>query len=257
MEGNGTVVCDGRGNLTKQVLNKATCNCETVSVAKPVCGQGQTYSAGSCGCAATAVISCDKIAITGSTGSITVSNLTAPMKTVKIFDANWQVVYSCTGGDCKATEVISNLNGTYYVNVGFYTQEWHFVCGVKKYVTVTDGKKNICDEFTATEVNGKIVLSAPAGKYTYRDADKDGFGDPSKTITGCAAPIGYVSNADDCNDTTAALPAKPGTACSDGNGKTINDKIQADGCTCAGVVDTAPPANTELSHHSKQSRIVE
>ncbi len=37
----------------------------------------------------------------------------------------------------------------------------------------------------------------------YADADGDGFGDPSSAILACAAPAGFVSNSDDCDDTTA------------------------------------------------------
>lgn len=34
----------------------------------------------------------------------------------------------------------------------------------------------------------------------YRDADGDGFGDKTKPIKGCEAPLGFVDNADDCYD---------------------------------------------------------
>ena len=52
-----------------------------------------------------------------------------------------------------------------------------------------------------------------------------------------------VCAADDCNDNNSSIGAKKpvGTACDDGDSNTTNDKIQADGCTCKGVVD--PCAN--------------
>jgi hypothetical protein len=37
----------------------------------------------------------------------------------------------------------------------------------------------------------------------FRDADGDGHGDPSITVTACTAPAGYVSSTDDCDDTRA------------------------------------------------------
>ncbi len=40
----------------------------------------------------------------------------------------------------------------------------------------------------------------------------------------------------DCDDNNPNLPAMPGTACNDGNPNTNNDVIQADGCSCAGVI---------------------
>lgn len=35
----------------------------------------------------------------------------------------------------------------------------------------------------------------------YADSDGDGYGEPNETVLACAAPSGYVSNGDDCNDT--------------------------------------------------------
>ena len=37
----------------------------------------------------------------------------------------------------------------------------------------------------------------------YADADGDGFGDYSTSISACTKPIGYVTNSDDCDDTNA------------------------------------------------------
>ncbi|MEZ4955427.1 MAG: hypothetical protein R2825_17835 [Saprospiraceae bacterium] len=48
-----------------------------------------------------------------------------------------------------------------------------------------------------------------------------------------------VCDNDDCAPNNPNLPATPGTACDDGNANTINDVIQADGCSCAGT--TPPP----------------
>ncbi len=39
----------------------------------------------------------------------------------------------------------------------------------------------------------------------------------------------------DCDDNDAFLPAPPGTVCNDLDPNTLNDVIQSDGCTCAGV----------------------
>ncbi|MBI4699016.1 MAG: thrombospondin type 3 repeat-containing protein, partial [Nitrospirae bacterium] len=46
-------------------------------------------------------------------------------------------------------------------------------------------------------------------KYSYyRDADADGYGNPSVTIQACTATPGYVTNNTDCNDSNAAI--RPG-----------------------------------------------
>ena len=52
----------------------------------------------------------------------------------------------------------------------------------------------------ATCVNG-TVTSCTVGKVTlFRDADGDGFGNPSEPESVCPATSGYASNADDCDD---------------------------------------------------------
>ncbi|MEZ4930700.1 MAG: hypothetical protein R2788_01040 [Saprospiraceae bacterium] len=44
-----------------------------------------------------------------------------------------------------------------------------------------------------------------------------------------------VCNNQDCAPNNPNLPTTPGTACNDGNPATVNDVIQADGCSCAGT----------------------
>ena len=50
----------------------------------------------------------------------------------------------------------------------------------------------------------------------YADADHDGFGDSATTATGCSLPVGYVDNADDCDDANPAIhPGAAETSCTD------------------------------------------
>jgi len=39
----------------------------------------------------------------------------------------------------------------------------------------------------------------------YADSDSDGFGNPNSSIESCSAPLGYVSNFNDCNDNLATI----------------------------------------------------
>jgi hypothetical protein len=61
---------------------------------------------------------------------------------------------------------------------------------------VCDGVDNDCDD----QIDEGFVMNT-----YYRDADHDGYGDPSHTIVDCAMPYGYVSNSADCNDGNAAI----------------------------------------------------
>jgi len=46
-----------------------------------------------------------------------------------------------------------------------------------------------------------LDLTIVSGYTFYEDADSDGFGNPNSTIEACTAPLGYVENSDDCDDT--------------------------------------------------------
>jgi hypothetical protein len=50
----------------------------------------------------------------------------------------------------------------------------------------------------------------PCNNTYYRDADGDGYGNPSVSTQACSAPAGYVTNSSDCND--ANFGVKPGAA---------------------------------------------
>lgn len=58
----------------------------------------------------------------------------------------------------------------------------------------------------------------------YADADGDGYGDINSSVVDCNQPSGYVSNADDCNDSDWSI--NPGAYDYDGNGIDNN----CDGC---------------------------
>src|SRR3989339_588852 len=70
-------------------------------------------------------------------------------------------------------------------------------------IEVCDGDDNDCD--------GTIDGSSSADVSTYyRDADSDGYGNPSSSTEDCSAPSGYVSDDTDCDDTARLV--NPGRA---------------------------------------------
>ena len=161
----GTACNDGNSNTTNDVIQSDGCTC------------AGTPGGGGC-----------QVTYSSDNGVITISGAVGTNS--KIFNSNWQDVWSCNpwnGNPCTNSESFNAPPGEYYVSVSSAD------CNIGEFVTVGGG-----------------------GGCT--DNDSDGV---------CAA--------DDCNDNNANLPASVGSSCNDGNGNTINDVIQSDGCTCAGV----------------------
>jgi hypothetical protein len=92
-----------------------------------------------------------------------------------------------------------------------------------------DGLDNDCDG----------VVDNGVGTRVFRDADGDGHGDATVTLAACAAPPGYVSSSDDCDDGDArAFP---------GQTAFFNDRPRANGTwdfNCDGVQEPQHTAST-------------
>jgi hypothetical protein len=58
--------------------------------------------------------------------------------------------------------------------------------------------------------DGGVQIDACVPGITFRDADRDGYGDPAVTQESCAAQTGFVDNADDCDDECEnCFPGRP------------------------------------------------
>ncbi len=81
--------------------------------------------------------SCATVAATAGAGSITVSNVVAPVTGVQIFRLPaWTPVYSCTGNCTTPNVTVSGLiPASYIVRVDLYTANWSPIC--QKDITVT------------------------------------------------------------------------------------------------------------------------
>ncbi|MBN2798826.1 MAG: hypothetical protein JXX28_06720 [Deltaproteobacteria bacterium] len=69
--------------------------------------------------------------------------------------------------------------------------------------------EEVCDQ-ADNDCDGSVDEEATDAPSWHRDADHDGFGDPSVTLDACEAPSGYVASSDDCDDLHAA--SHPGGA---------------------------------------------
>src|SRR3989339_94143 len=111
-----------------------------------------------------------------------------------------------------------------------------------------DGDDNDCD--------GTIDGSSSADVSTYyRDADSDGYGNPSSSTEDCSAPSGYVSDDTDCDDTARLVnPGRAETAYdgadNDCDAGTPDDDLDADGYgiadDCDDTDDAINPDATEI-----------
>ncbi len=80
-----------------------------------------------------------------------------------------------------------------------------------------------------------IVDDSTGVDVFYQDADGDLLGNINAPFNFCAQPAnGWVTNADDCDDTDAALFG-PGSPCDNGSDDDTTDTFQLD-CTCVGLL---------------------
>ena len=81
---------------------------------------------------------CEAINITTSTEAITLTNITAPNSIVKVFDANYQIIFDCTA-TCENELVVPVMGlGIYHTDVQFYDENWGFICEDKQNIEVVD-----------------------------------------------------------------------------------------------------------------------
>lgn len=83
---------------------------------------------------------CNNVQLDGGNGQLKITGLSAPIEIIDVYNANWQSVFHCDGGDCGSQQTIPNLNaGVYHVNMQFYNAQWQSICSRSVDVNVTGG----------------------------------------------------------------------------------------------------------------------
>ena len=96
--------------------------------------------------------------------------------------------------------------------------------------TYTVGGRSGC-----TEGRSQLAIAVVDGQVYYRDADGDGFGNATASITGCGDPAGYVSNGNDCDDTDATIHPGAAERCDGKDNNCDGGTDEGDACTTAGT----------------------
>ncbi len=89
------------------------------------------------------------------------------------------------------------------------------------------GGTEVCDS-SDNDCDGASDEDAVDAITWYADSDSDSFGDPDSARVSCTAPTGHVSDATDCDDTSAAVNPAESELCENG----IDDDCSGDETEC-------------------------
>jgi len=102
-----------------------------------------------------------------------------------------------------------------------------------------NGNNGICCQYG----NGSYKIYNSSGIFLVDESPQDGSYWTSQFCITSTDPCNDadgdgICTEDDCNDNDDTVPGPAGAACDDNDPNTIHDEIQADGCTCAGSIDS-------------------
>jgi len=167
------------GSKTIVVRDHDIAGCETTVTVNPPngCGDGGNTGGGTG--------TCSDINISGSNGQVTISGLTAAIEITKIFDANWNLIYECSG-NCPSTVQENVNNGDYNVQVQFYTAQWGFICEKQERVTVGGGGDNGGGDNGGGDNGGGDSSGGDCNNINVQS------GNGQITVSGWSAPVAIV-----------------------------------------------------------------
>jgi len=123
--------------------------------------------------------------------------------------------YACAGGNCNYSSSFNGcvtISGTIAENVapGTYPITGHFTAHTNF---------GSFPGYTST-----VYLTVECAPISwYEDSDGDSYGNPAVTQTACTQPTGFVTNADDCNDSNPAAGLAPPAAIAPSGTGTMGD----------------------------------
>jgi hypothetical protein len=107
-----------------------------------------------------------------------------------------------------------------------------------------------CGGGTTVCSGGAVSCSNAGAGYGvyYRDADGDGWGNPSLAVGSCGQPGGYVGNSADCNDGNAAVHPGAAETCNGVDDNCNGSVDEGSACSCASIDGCATGWNCIASH---------
>ena len=120
---------------------------------------------------------CTTIALNGNNNQIEITGLTAPIEIIDVYDANWQRIFRCQGGDCGNEQTIPNLNaGLYHTNIQLYTASWQAICTRADDITVSGGgSTGGLPDLTLSNIQN-FPITAQKGSVATFNFDLNNFG---------------------------------------------------------------------------------
>lgn len=116
----------------------------------------------------TSAPSCTDIQVSATGDKLSIIGLTAANVILKVFDANYNVLYNCFGNCENAVQLDGLSNGTYRVSINFYNADWIPICETIITVILTDNDAFISYSDRANQSqlsNERNFLLAPNPAY--------------------------------------------------------------------------------------------
>ena len=171
-------------------LDEEICACVPTTIK---CGNNEVFNSSSCECdPITGTDPCETVTISVENGGVTISNLTAAIEILTIFNSSWKAVYTCSA-NCNDTEIIPLKDGSYYVSIRFFNSSWGAICSMSEQITVsgsTHGElvTQSCGEVNITYGNGQINLEGVSGEeYFFKVLPRFGSWTP---VLNCVSSCG-------------------------------------------------------------------